>query len=462
MATLPITNGLVGWYKGEEWNGTSWPDLSGNGNHCTVIRGTINKMGRYIYGRTTAGLQFPSAILPSTYTLFHVAKYNGAIRTRIFDGVTANWLSGFWGSETGVAYHDGWLTTNSTTNFPLDEILISTDQKRLYRGNGINLTINSVTGSNKQLSINYGIAAGERSDWAVSEVIVYNRELSLAEITNVETYLNTRVGEVDLNIIQDALGGTNPVALNEYYGKSGYIPSSGTIGYNNFRTIAQVPLLGIPRGNLQVVLDATDSRSYSGSGNTWYDISGNGRHGTWTAASFNAGGYFDTTSVCTGPASNSFGITDTSGYTIFITWYQNTLTAASAFKFYNTTDTQYFRGIFGHCTWSNGRVYFDQGWIRPVGTTPRVDVACPNPTGTWHTTAFVRETNSTTMRIYIDGSVYVSGAVATTNLSLSSTPVSYVGDSTYGSGWNAAIRCFLAYNRGLSATEIAQLHAKFI
>ena len=464
MATLPITDGLVGWYKGEEWNGTSWPDLSGNGNHCTVTKGTINKMGRYIYGKSTAGLQFPSAILPSTYTLFHVAKYNGSTRGRIFEGTTGNWLSGFYSSRTGVAFHGAWLTQDSTTNFPLDEILISTDQKDLYRGNlSNNLTINTVTGYNIQLAINYGARyLIQPSDWAVSEVIVYNRELSLAEIDSVEEYLNTRVGDVDLNIIQDAFGGTNPVALNEYYGKSGYIPSSGTIGYNNLRTIAQVLLLGIPRGNLQVVLDATDSRSYSGSGNTWYDISGNGRHGTWTAASFNAGGYFNTTSLCTGPASNSFGITDTSGYTIFITWYQNTLTEASAFKFYNTTDTELFRGIFGHCTWGNQRVYFDQGWIRPNGTTPRIEVTCPNPTGTWHTTAFVRETNSTTMRIYIDGSVSVSGAVATTNLSLSSTPVSYVGDSTYGSGWDAAIRCFLAYNRGLSATEIAQLHAKFI
>ena len=63
---LPINYGLVGWYKGEAWNGTSWPDLSGNGNDCTVTRGTINKSDRYIYGGTGDGLQFPVAILPST------------------------------------------------------------------------------------------------------------------------------------------------------------------------------------------------------------------------------------------------------------------------------------------------------------------------------------------------------------------------------------------------------------
>jgi len=187
---LPINYGLVGWYKGEAWNGTSWPDLSGNGNHCTEIvpNCTINKAGSYIYGGTGDGIRFPSAILPSTYTLFHVARYNGAYRSRIFDGVAANWLSGFWGGRTGVAYHDGWLTQYGTTAFPLDQILISTDQKSLYRGNGVNLTINSVTGSAKNLSINYGHFTGERSDWAVWEVIVYDRELSLDEIRMTEEY----------------------------------------------------------------------------------------------------------------------------------------------------------------------------------------------------------------------------------------------------------------------------------
>jgi hypothetical protein len=96
---LPINNGLVGWYKGEAWNGTSWPDLSGNGNHCTDIKGTINKAGNYIYGGTGDGIRFPTSILPSTYTLFHVARYNGSTKGRIFDGIAGNWLSGFYGSK---------------------------------------------------------------------------------------------------------------------------------------------------------------------------------------------------------------------------------------------------------------------------------------------------------------------------------------------------------------------------
>ena len=160
---LPINYGLVGWYKGEAWNGTSWPDLSENGNDCTETRGTINKMGRYIYGGIGDGIRFPVGILPSTYTLFHVARYNGSIKGRIFDGTAGNWLSGFHGNngnKTGVAYHGYWLTTNSATNFPLDEILISADQRNLYRGNGIDLKINSGTSQSQRIGINYGSRYG--------------------------------------------------------------------------------------------------------------------------------------------------------------------------------------------------------------------------------------------------------------------------------------------------------------
>ena len=135
--TPPITNGLVGLYTADSWNGIRWTDLSGNGNHVTRVGGTITKSFSgfndrdYIYGNTGAWLIWPAAILPSTYTLFHVAKYNNGARQRIFNGYYGNWLSGFWGGRAGVAHHDGWLT-------PTDDLygnnwVISSDQRGLYR-----------------------------------------------------------------------------------------------------------------------------------------------------------------------------------------------------------------------------------------------------------------------------------------------------------------------------------------
>jgi len=603
---LPINYGLVGWYKGEAWNGTSWPDLSGNGNDCTVTRGTINKSDRYIYGGTGDGIQFPDGILPSTYTLFHVARYNGSTKERIFDGTAGNWLSGFHGSKAGVTYHGYWLTA-TTTNFPVDQILISTDQRDLYRGNGIDLKISSGTSQSQTIGINYGSRYGaEPSDWAVWEVIVYDRELSLEEIENIENYLFNRHLKSDIvhrgknlfqprdivfyripseyqnvnqmnaditnitnfgNVIatvssrqatnRNAAKAFNSIIASDdgwrsavQYSSGIYTGSASLGGYDGEWIKIQFPtplflyssriharptfiprltktghiiasnddinwvrLVDIIRNDgvdvfysdtsylttpycfyaivttsiesteasvnigewflytrkieynpidinngLQVHLDATVGVSYPGSGTTWYDISGKGRHGTWSAfPNYVSGGWFNTNGLeCTGPASNSFGITNTSGYTIFITWYQYSLTSPKTFQFYRTGTGNANRGIYSICTWSNGRIYFDQGGCCSADT--RTDVACPNPTGTWHTTALVRETNSSTRHIYIDGVLRITNTATAVDINLDGTAVNYVGP---GGAWDARLKCFLAYNRGLSASEITELHNRF-
>jgi hypothetical protein len=191
-------SGLVGWYKGETWTGSRWTDISNAGNHATVIRGTgtintaiwpTNGM-KYLYGSTTAGLQFPTAILPTTYTLFHVARYNGTSKMRLFDGVGGNFFSGFHGGRSGVAHHNGVWITQIVDSFG-NAWVVSTDQNNMYRGQGTNLTSGTPTGgTSSQLSVNYGAGQStEPSDWAVAEVMVYNRTLSATEYGIIEAYL---------------------------------------------------------------------------------------------------------------------------------------------------------------------------------------------------------------------------------------------------------------------------------
>ena len=192
--------GLVGWYTASSWTGTQWTDLSGAGNHAVTVTGTIqtNSTGLnghpYLFGGTTAGIRFPAAILPAVYTLFHVTKHNGATRGRIFDGQSSNWLSGFHGQGSGLAYHNAFITPwvdVHGTNW-----VVSSDQNALYRSNRVDRTIAAPgTPSSVQISLNYGVAqASEPSDWACAEVIVYNRTLSTAEIEKVEGYLYGKYG----------------------------------------------------------------------------------------------------------------------------------------------------------------------------------------------------------------------------------------------------------------------------
>ena len=145
----------------------------------------------YLSGSTTSVLIWPLSILPPTYTLFHIAKYNviNGARMRIFDSPDAAWMSGFYGGVTGVAYHAGWLTPNVDCcgyNW-----VLSTDQNGLYRANGVQKSTSAGGSSSNQLGINSsGNGFAQPSDWAVAAAIVFNRTLSTAEITTMESWLS--------------------------------------------------------------------------------------------------------------------------------------------------------------------------------------------------------------------------------------------------------------------------------
>jgi hypothetical protein len=208
---------------------------------------------------------------------------------------------------------------------------------------------------------------------------------------------------------------------------------------------------------LVLALDAGNTKSYPGSGTTWTDISGKGKNFTWVSApTFTSNGplsYFSTSgNRCTGPASNSFGIDNTSGYTIFLVCKQNALVNSSAFKFYSSVG----RGIFSHCTWSDDSVYFDQGGC--CGADTRTSVASGG-SQTWNIWTFRRFTNSSTRSISKNGSTLTTNTATAADINLTSTGVDLGSSDEYGgnsSAWNAQLNSFIVYNRGLSDDEISQ------
>jgi hypothetical protein len=210
---------------------------------------------------------------------------------------------------------------------------------------------------------------------------------------------------------------------------------------------------------LVLYLDAGNTKSYPGSGNTWYDLSGNNRNGSWVSSpSFTSSGslsYFSTLgNRCTGPASNSFNINNTSGYTIFIACKQITLVATAAFKFYSSNI--YNRGIFAHLTWSDNTVYFDQGGCCASNTRTNVS---SGGSQTWNLWTLRRFTNSSTRTISKNGVTLTTNTAAAADINLNSTAVDFVGSNEYGGNsttWNAQINMFIVYNRGLDNLEISQ------
>ena len=183
-----------------------WIDASSQGNHAVIIQGTITKTLNSINGNdvlsgtVSSGISFPTAILPPVYTIFHITKYNGTNKKRIWDGIgiqSGGWLSGFWNNASGVAYHQGWLTTAFGTSLHGSNWVLSTDTNTMYRSNKVNRT-NGTPGATSyaRLGLNMGshITTEGGSDWAVACAIVYNRNLSLSEIQTVENTLATIYG----------------------------------------------------------------------------------------------------------------------------------------------------------------------------------------------------------------------------------------------------------------------------
>ena len=192
--------GLSGRYDVGSATSSVWNDKSSNANHAPVDRGTLKVTSTDVTGTTADGLKFPTTVLGtgSAYTLLYVGKYNGATKGRIFDATNNNWLSTWWSSRVGVAHHDGWMTAYDKGVLPngSTELVQGTDSMGIYRLNGVGrktLEHPAVPRNPAQITINSGqFVGGETSDWAMKEVIFYNRVLTLDEIKQVEKYLKDK------------------------------------------------------------------------------------------------------------------------------------------------------------------------------------------------------------------------------------------------------------------------------
>ena len=188
-------SGLSGRYTTDSFNDSnnSWADMSPMGNHILDVKGDLKRADDHVHGSKTVGLKFPIEIFgpDNAYTMFYVARYDGPNKKRVFDGVDNNWLSGFWNGKTGVAHHKGWLTQGATSVHGPHAWVIATDAPNKFRTFGEDRVINKeVYNSTSQITVNMGANyEGESSDWAIKEVIFYNRLLNLNEIARVEAYL---------------------------------------------------------------------------------------------------------------------------------------------------------------------------------------------------------------------------------------------------------------------------------
>ena len=118
IMSVPVTTGLVAWMDGDSWSSANnrWEDKSGNNNHSSNTVGTVQKGTwtggsgasnnfSYIYGDTNAGVRITNGWNNgNNYTFFHITRYTGGSRGRIWQGLSGNWLSGHWNGRRRVYY----------------------------------------------------------------------------------------------------------------------------------------------------------------------------------------------------------------------------------------------------------------------------------------------------------------------------------------------------------------------
>lgn len=205
----------------------------------------------------------------------------------------------------------------------------------------------------------------------------------------------------------------------------------------------------IVTSDLTICLDAANRKSYSGTGSTWFDISGNNYNCALTnAPTWNSSGYFvfnGTSNYCS--ITNSPTINFSTGQTILIVMNHNVTTGRP--NPWNQAYGGY--GTWTHESGSNINYYYGTAG---VDSTPYTNLTSGStPASTWIAMCCTRSNS------------VVNWYLNTTNQSTATNPYGVlpntVGNIQIGLGytgnyWNGNISMILVYTRALSSNEVAQ------
>ena len=218
-----LNNGLMTWYNLNGWtqaqqlplqpmsqeSGTWKSQLNGNTvalSLIDVVTDAPGVAGNSVPIMYVSGAYDTSIIFPEVYTgltqmsICSVTRYTsafGAYRARILQPFRSqsNWLHGQWNGQSGVAYYNGWLSmTLSTTATKW----VATCSAYDINAGTYTLDVNGhpVSGSiasmvvPDQLTVNGNVYVDQEwSAFGVAELMVWNRVLSLTELTEAQAAL---------------------------------------------------------------------------------------------------------------------------------------------------------------------------------------------------------------------------------------------------------------------------------
>ena len=201
-----VTDGLTNYFdagntKSYPGSGTTWYNLISGGVNGTLTNGptyssvnggviALDGVNDYIY--------VPLNLSTSTYTIMGAARYV-VIGGRTFSASTNNWLMGHWNGTTQNYYAEGWVSSvgngASDTNWRIYAATgdYSGDSWGMYVNGQLNVSPNSGGSAGPNgFSIGSAFASSEFSNSHISNLLVYNRVLTAAEIQQNYNALKSR------------------------------------------------------------------------------------------------------------------------------------------------------------------------------------------------------------------------------------------------------------------------------
>ena len=205
---LAKMSGMVSWFSSYD-AAPKWPSRIGSFVATTtagvsrVLKGKghgATKSLQYLSGDSGTKMKLGRIAKGGAWTICSVTRYAGATRGRILNAKGKNSLHGHHGGKSGVVHIDGqWVTaTVQSPEIRRDDWLTmcSANRGKVEYANGANVATGDRAGggANSEYYINGGdYMPNERSDWALAELITWDRALSDAEVKTVSDYLMNEI-----------------------------------------------------------------------------------------------------------------------------------------------------------------------------------------------------------------------------------------------------------------------------
>ena len=186
----------------------TWPNAVQGGVGATLLGNGLSEESQSGHGAdsvvtalkgTTADTINFGDVIKTEFTICSVTRYTGGTSERILNGnVNTNWLHGHWGGKPGVAHYGGWVTDAVPNVDPVTNwvVMCGTNAgSELKLVNGVDKGTGPGGQGGTDLLVNGGFNdPNERSDFAIAEVMVWDRGLTGEEMYEVSDHLLDKFG----------------------------------------------------------------------------------------------------------------------------------------------------------------------------------------------------------------------------------------------------------------------------